>query len=199
MVHQELAKLVDDIYGLKSFSPCTFTKKEQEELEHTNELIVYLPSNISPEELCDKFEIKTNINFKNEKMIRTVMDDEDQWFITAAGKTPELLHQTANEAKRIYERKELHGMDLRRYLAFIATFKQTFGEFPDEKYWSFLLSSSYDRSGISIVGFDKNGVLSHHGWMKNFKSKFVGSRYVVLPPRIEILPETEIITRSYRK
>ena len=131
-------------------------------------------------------------------MIKNVMIQEDQWFITSASKTPELLYQSGVAAKRIYEDEGLHGMDLRRYLAFVATFKERFNELPDQTYWTFLLSGSYDRSGVSIVGVDVYSVLSHHGWMKDFKAKFVGSRYVVLPPRIEITSATQALPRAYR-
>ncbi|MBU2100002.1 hypothetical protein KKB11_02105, partial [Candidatus Micrarchaeota archaeon] len=134
----------------------------------------------------------------NEKMIRNVMTKENQWFIVSASKTPEMLYKSARYSNRIYEDEGLHGMDFRRYLAFAATFKAKFDNFPDKTYWTFLLSGTYDKSGVSIVGFDSNGILSHHGWMKDFKAKFCGSRYIVIPPRIELAPETEKLPRAYR-
>ena len=51
---------------------------------------------------------------------------------------------------------------------------------------------------LAVVGFDKHGVLSHHGWMKNFKSKFSGSRYICIAPRIEITDETKGLPRARR-
>ncbi len=186
------------LYGNVQISPCPFTEKEITELNKTNELLVYLPANLSIDELCKLFGIKTNVDFENEKMIRNVMTKEDQWFITSASKTPELIYKSAQFAERVYADEGLHGMDFRRYLAFAATFKFLFGVFPDQTYWTFLISGSFDRSGISIVGFDSSGVLSHHGWMKDFRAKFAGSRYVVIAPRIEITPETEKLTRAYR-
>ncbi len=176
-----------------------FTEREIGELDQTNELLVYLPANLTMTELCAIYGIRTNINFNYERMINNMMVSEDQYFIASASKTPEMLNQPAIFAKRVYEDEELHGMDFRRYLAFAGTFADKFGYFPDETYWTFLLAGSYDRSGVSIVGFDRNGILSHHGWMRDFKSKFCGSRYVVLAPRIEITPETEVLPRSYRK
>jgi len=193
-----LEKYVKRLYGSVVVSPCPFTEEEIIELEKTNELLVYLPAGFSIQELSERFGIKTNINFENEHMIHNVMIDEDQWFITSASKTPELLYTSARSALRIYENEGLKGMDFRRYLAFAATFKDKFGDFPDNAYWTFLLAGSYDRSGVSIVGFDRWGVLSHHGWMRDFKAKFVGSRYVVLAPRIEITSETRKLRRAYR-
>lgn len=194
----DLEKYVEKIYGKKDFAGCPFTGKEISELEQTNELLVYLPANLSVTELCGLLGIKANINFDNEKMIRNVMTKEDQWFIASTGKTPELLYKSARQAQRIYESEGLYGMDFRRYLAFAGTFKDKFREFPDQTYWTFLLSGSYDRSGVSVIGFDSNGILSHHGWMRDFKAKFCGSRYIILPPRVEINPETEKLQRAYR-
>ncbi|OGL65529.1 hypothetical protein A3B21_01515 [Candidatus Uhrbacteria bacterium RIFCSPLOWO2_01_FULL_47_24] len=193
-----LEKYVQKLYGSVVASPCPFTKEEIAELEKTNELLIYLPAALSMQELAERFGIKTNVDFDNEQMIRNVMVSEDQWFVTSASKTPELLYTSGQNALRIYENEGLKGMDFRRYLAFAATFKEKFGNFPDDTYWTFLLSGSYDRSGVSVVGFDRHRVLSHHGWMKDFKAKFAGSRYVVLAPRIEITSETQKLKRAYR-
>ncbi|HAJ62025.1 MAG TPA: hypothetical protein DCP31_24615 [Cyanobacteria bacterium UBA8543] len=189
---------VRSIYGDISIAPCPFTEKEMLELDSLNELLVYLPAKLSMSELCNRFGIKANVNFDNESLIRNTMTNEDQWFIVSGEKTPEMIYRTGLSAKRTYEDEGLHGMDLRRYLAFAATFKLKHDRFPDDTYWTFLLSGSYDRSGVSIVGFDAHGVLNHHGWMRNFKAKYLGSRYVVIPPRIEITPETEKLPRAYR-
>lgn len=198
LIIMDLEKQIKKLYGDVKISPCPFTEKEISELEKTGEILVYLPANLSMEELCNLFGIKANVNFENEKMIRNVMTKEDQWFITSASKTPELIYKSAQFSERVYTDEGLHGMDFRRYLAFAGTFKNLFGDFPDQTYWTFLLSGSYDRSGVSVVGFDSNGVLSHHGWMKDFRAKFTGSRYMVLAPRIEIMPETEKLSRAYR-
>lgn len=195
---EKLREDISALYGDIPVAPCPFTASEIAELEETGEMLVYLPAHLSMRELCDRFGIKANIDFDGEKMIRNVMVKEDQWFITSASSSPELLYQSAQVAKRKYEDEGLHGMDVRRYLAFAATFKQRHGVFPDQCYWSFLLSGSYDRSGVSIIGFDVNGILNHHGWMKNFKAKFTGSRYIVIAPRLEITSETETLTRAYR-
>lgn len=194
----EILNYIRSLYGDIPIFPCPFTETELAELDRHNELLVYLPAKLSMGELCKRLGIRANVNFENETLIRNTMVNEDQWFITSAQKTPELIYQTGLSAKRIYEDEGLHGMDFRRYLAFAATFKYKFGEFPDRTYWTFLLSGSYDRSGVSIIGFDSRGVLNHHGWMKNFKAKYLGSRYVVIAPRVEIVPETEELPRAHR-
>ncbi|MBW4511118.1 MAG: hypothetical protein KME64_32075 [Scytonematopsis contorta HA4267-MV1] len=197
-IQEGILNYIHTLYGDIPISPCPFTDAEIKELENTQELLVYLPAKISMSELCEKFGIKANVNFETETMIRNVMVNEDQWFVTSVDKNPELIYRSGVAAKRIYEDEGIHGMDFRRYLAFVATFKYKFGYYPDQTYWTFLLSGSYDRSGVSIIGFDSQGVLNHHGWMKNFKAKYLGSRYVVIAPRVEIVPETLELTRAYR-
>lgn len=197
-IQSEISNYVHSLYGDISISRCPFTDAEINELKNTSELLVYLPAKIPMSELCERFGIKANVNFETETMIKNCMVNEDQWFVTSADKTPELIYRSGVAAKRIYEDEGLHGMDFRRYLAFAATFKYQFGYYPDQTYWTFLLSGSYDRSGVSIIGFDSAGVLNHHGWMKNFKAKYLGSRYAVIAPRIEIVPETVELKRAYR-
>lgn len=196
-MHDE-GSVIRALYGDIDIAPCPFTPKERAELEGAKEMLVYLPAGLTPGEMCRRWGIRANVDFENEKMIRTVMNTEDQWFVASSSKTPELIYKSAQEAKRLYEDDGLHGMDLRRYLAFAATFRARFDALPDQLYWVFLHSGSYDRSGISIVGFDAHGVLNHHGWMKNFKAKFAGSRYVCLAPRIEVTRDTELLPRAYR-
>ncbi|MEM7725593.1 MAG: hypothetical protein AAF208_04390 [Cyanobacteria bacterium P01_A01_bin.45] len=193
-----LVNYVRSLYGEIDISECPFIEEEINELSETNELLVYLPAKLTMQDLCNKFNIRANVNFENETMIRNTMVSEDQWFIVSNAKTPELINKTGIFAKRVYEDEGLHGMDFRRYLAFAATFRYHFGELPDQTYWCFLLSGSYDRSGVSVVGFDSKGVLSHHGWMKNYKAKYCGSRYIVIPPRVEILRSTKSLKRSRR-
>ena len=194
----QLQDTIRSLYGVHEIAPCPFTEREQAELDERGEMLVYLPAGVTPAEMCRRWDIAANVDFESEKMIRTVMNREDQWFATSASKTPELMYKSALAAKRIYEDDGLHGMDLRRYLAFAATYRARFDTYPDKAYWTFLLSGSYDRSGVSLVGFDRFGVLSHHGWMRNFKAKFAGSRYVCIAPRIEVTDATIDLPRAYR-
>jgi hypothetical protein len=191
-------QIITELYGNIEVAPCPFTKAECQELDDNGEMLIYIPAGIKPAEMCKRWGIPANIDFEHEKIIKTCMNSEDQWVVTSKSKTPELMNQTAQAAKRTYEDDGLHGMDLRRYLAFAATFRARFDVLPDRLYWVFLHSGSYDRSGISVVGFDAHGVLNHHGWMKNFKAKFAGSRYVCIAPRIEVTLDTEELPRAYR-
>jgi len=186
------------LYGDIRPTRCPFTDQELAALERTGELLVYVPAKITAGEMCRRWEFQSNVDFAADRLIRFAMAAEDHWFVTAASHTPELMYRSAVAAKRAFEDDGLHGMDVRRWLAFAATYRLRFSKLPDQCYWTFLLSGSYDRSGVSIIGFDANGTVSHHGWMKDFKAKFVGSRYVVLPPRIEVTTETESLPRAYR-
>jgi hypothetical protein len=185
------------LYGAPP-AACPFTPAEVLELERTNEILVYVPARMTAAEMVKAFGFASSVDFATDRLIRYAMTSEDHWFVASASKTPELMYRSAVAARRIYEDEGLHGMDVRRYLAFAATYRMRFGALPDQIYWTFLHSGTYDRSGISIIGFDAHGVLSHHGWMKDFKAKFVGSRYVVLAPRLEVTPETMELPRAYR-
>jgi len=186
------------LYGDVEVAPCPFTDDERRDLERTQELLVYVPAKMRATEMCRRWGFQANADFDADRLIRYTMTEESHWFVASASRTPELMYKSAVAARRQYEDEGLHGMDVRRYLAFAATHRLVFDTLPDQSYWTFLLSGAYDRSGISILGFDAHGHLSHHGWMKDFKAKFVGSRYAVLPPRLEINEHTHTLPRAYR-
>jgi hypothetical protein len=158
------------VYGEIDMATCPFTDAELAELDETGELLVYLPAGLSVADLCALAKVQMNVALENERLIGNVMVGVDQWFIASASPRPELLYRTGTSAKRTYEDEGLHGMDLRRYLAFVAVFRAHTGDLPDNTYWTFLLSGRYDRSGVSIAGFDEYGVLSLHGWMRDFRA-----------------------------
>jgi hypothetical protein len=191
-------KYTEALYGRPAASACPFTENEIAELESLDELLVHLPAQMTAADLCKRFGLRSNVRFEDEALMRSVMTDVDQWFVCSRSKTPEMVFKSATFAKRAYEDEGLYGMDMRRYLAFVGTYRWRYDQLPDQEFWTFLLSGSYDRSGVSIVGFDRFGVLSHHGWMKNFRAKFTGSRYAVIAPRLEITKETAQIPRAYR-
>jgi hypothetical protein len=186
------------VFSDADLDSCPFTIEEIDELESRGELLVYVPPRTSMEELAQICGVSANFSFSNERLIKNVMVDVPQWFVTGSSARPELLYRSGTAAARAYEDEGLHGMDMRRYLAFVAVYQALHGERPDRTYWTFLLSGKYDRSGVSIVGFDDNDVLSHHGWMRSFRAKFTGSRYVVLAPRIEVTDDTAQLRRAYR-
>lgn len=195
---QDALMYVSTLYGEGAAVACPFTAAELAELDRTRELLVYVPPRITANQMCARWDLPHSIDFDGDRLIRYAMVSEGHWFVASASATPELMYRSGVASRRIYEDEGLHGMDVRRYLAFAATFRLMHGALPDQAYWTFLHSGAYDRSGISIIGFDSHGVLSHHGWMKDFKAKFVGSRYAVLAPRVDIVPDTIDLPRAYR-
>jgi hypothetical protein len=189
---------VTTLYGAPAAVSCPFTPTEIAELDRTKEMLVYVPAQLTAAQMCAQWAFRSNVDFAQDRLIRYTMVSEGHWFVASASPTPELMYRSGVAARRVFEDEGLHGMDVRRYLAFAAAYRQRFGSLPDQAYWTFLHGGAYDRSGISIIGFDAHGTLSHHGWMKDFKAKFVGSRYVVLAPRLEIHPETTALPRAYR-
>jgi hypothetical protein len=198
---ENLEDMVYSIYGTTEIAvkPCPFTQAEIGELESTNEMLIYVPQEISEGQMIEAGKLVCGFNWDIDKnMIRSPMTDESHWLICSASPIPEMLGQSTQVISRVYEDEGLDGMDFRRYLAFVLTYHHLFNEYPDFRQWCLLVGGNYDRSGISLVGFDKYGHFGHHGWMKNFKAKMSGGRYVVFPPRKHITPETEQLQRARR-
>src|SRR5688572_11043902 len=120
------------LYGETPATPCPFTPGEIAELERTEELVVYVPKGITAAEMCRRWQIRANVDFDADKLVRNVMVDESHWFITSSSPTPEHIYKSALAARRAYEDEGLHGMDLRCYLAFVATFRLRFDKLPDQ-------------------------------------------------------------------
>ncbi len=189
--------------------PCPFTDGEISELglerdaqdpSKPREMLVFLPKNLSPAELHGMWGLQSNINFDVDRLVGTTMKNLDQWFIIATCSVPEMIDAVCRDIVAEYAHhtngeQVVHGMDIRRYIAFLGYHLDLFGELPDRQYWNFLWGAPYDRSGILISGIDKYGVINSHGWMRNWRAKFAGSRCIVLPPREEINAATEHIQR----
>jgi hypothetical protein len=203
LVHmpEHLEDMVYEIYGSRDIAvkPCPFTQAEIGELEMTNEMLIYVPQEISEAQMIELGKFNTNFNWAVEQnMIRSPMTDESNWLICSASPIPEMLGQSGQNISRVYDEEGLDGMDFRRYLAFLLAYRYLTDEYPDFRQWCLLIGGHYDRSGISLVGFDRYGNFGHHGWMKNFKAKMAGGRYVIFAPRKHITPETAKLARPRR-
>ncbi len=198
---ENLEDMVYGVYGTTEIAikPCPFTQAEIDELEATSEMLIYVPQEISEGQMIETGKLVCGFNWDvDQGMINSPLTDESHWLVCSSSPIPEMLGQSTQAISRVYEDEGLDGMDFRRYLAFILTYKYLKGEYPDFRQWTLLVGGNYDRSGISLVGFDKFGHFGHHGWMKNFKAKMSGGRYVIFPPRKHITPETELIPRARR-
>lgn len=197
----DLEEMVYNVYGNRDIKikPCPFTQAEIDELEETDEMLIYVPEEISEGEMIKLGKLVCGFNWDVDKgMINSPMTDESHWLICSASPIPEMLGQSAASIARVYEEEGLEGMDFRRYLAFILHYRYLTNEYPDFRQWCLLVGGNYDRSGVSLVGFDKFHHFGHHGWMRNFKAKMSGGRYVVFPPRKHINAETELLPRARR-
>jgi hypothetical protein len=196
--------LEDMVYGIYdstdiAVKPCPFTQAEIDELEMTNEMLIYIPQEISEAQMIELGKFNTNFNWAVEQnMIKSPMTDESNWLICSASPIPEMMGHSTQNISRVYGEEGLDGMDFRRYLAFLLTYRHLTDEYPDFRQWSLLVGGHYDRSGISLVGFDRYGTFCHHGWMKNFKAKMAGGRYVVFAPRKHITRDTAKLARPRR-
>lgn len=198
---EDLTEMVYAVYGTTEIDvkPCPFTPAEIAELEETNEMLFYVPQEISVGRMLEIGKWECGFNWEvDHGMIASPLTEESYWLVTSASPIPEMLGQSGQKIARVYEDEGLDGMDFRRYVAFLLTYQHLFDETPDFRQWTLLVAGHYDRSGISLVGFDKFGHFGHHGWMKNFKAKMSGGRYVAFSPRKHITPETETLRRCYR-
>lgn len=162
-------------------SPCPFTKQEIEIANKNNEIILCVPSGLTRQDLGKLFRI--DCWALGDSLYAERVYKEDFWFRTPMTFEPPYIAMSAKEARRIFEDKDKLGFSLSRYLVYLARVKYLTGKWPDQKWWTWLLAYKYDRSGVLIAGFDSEGKLSVHGWMPNFKAKFVGARYLMVPEK----------------
>jgi len=173
---------IEDITGRKfRLSPCPFTKAEIEIANKNNEIILCVPSGLTRQDLGKLFRI--NCWVLGDSLYAERIYKEDFWFRTPITFEPPYVDISAKEARRIFEDEGKLGFSLSRYLVYLTRMKHLTGKWPDQKWWTWLLAYKYDRSGFLIAGFDSEGKLSVHGWMPNFKAKFVGARYLVVPEK----------------
>lgn len=173
---------IESIIGHKfCLSPCPFTKEEIEVANRNNEIILCIPAGLTRQDLGKLF--KLNCWALEDSLYPEGIYKEDFWFKTPMTFEPPYINESAKSIKRKFEDEGKLGFSLSRYLVFVSRVKYLTGKWPDYKWWTWLLAYRYDRSGYLIAGFDSEGKFSVHGWMPNFKAKFVGARYIMLPER----------------
>lgn len=164
-----------------SLSPCPFKKEEVEEATKKGEITLCVPAGLTLTELGKLFHI--NCWALEDSLYAEKPYKEDFWFRTPMTFEPPYINISAKEARRIFEDEGKLGFSLARYLVFVSRVKYLTGRYPDQKWWTWLLAYKYDRSGFLIAGFDSEKKFSVHGWMPNFKAKFVGARYIKVPEK----------------
>lgn len=168
----------------KKFSLRTpqFTKEEIKEASDNNEIILCVPQGISRRQLGKLFNID-NWTFENE-LVGNTPEFEDFWFTTKKTFEPEMLDKTGTEIQRTYKKEGKLGMNLERYLVFIARMRYLTRQTPDTKNKTWLTHGKYEGKTMLIAGFDSKGDFTSHGWLPQFHSPFVGGRYVWIPDHI---------------
>jgi len=163
-------------------APCPFTEEEIAAADAAGELILCVPQGISRRELGELFRLQSWA--LTDPMVGDTTETEDFWFKTPKTAVPEYLNKSGTEVRRIFEDEHNLHFSLERYLVFVARYRYLTGQYPDFKYWLWLLRGRYDRSGVLIAGFDPFGALSIHGWLPRFQGSFVGARSIEIPDRL---------------
>src|SRR5690349_10872612 len=69
----DLAAYVRALYGDLESSPCPFTAREISELARTNEMLVYVPKQLTADQMCRMWGFRSNVDFGADKLIRYTM------------------------------------------------------------------------------------------------------------------------------
>ena len=173
---------IEIITGQKfHLSACPFTKEEINKINENNEIILCAPAGVSRQQLGKLFRI--NCWALEDSLYPEKVRKKDFWFKTLMTFKPSYVNLSAKEIRRIFEDENKLGFSLSLYLIFLTRMKFLIGKWPDQEWWTWLLAYKYDRSGFLITGFDSQGKFSAHGWMSDFRAKFVGARYLTLPEK----------------
>jgi len=174
-----------------TLTKCPFTNEEIEIAKNNQEFIIAIPKNITAKQFSELFRIESVHNL-DDKLIQFTKETEDTWVKVSSKDIPDLLNHSFTQIRNKFEEENKVGMNLPRYLVFVAWFYKKNNTYPDMNYWNYLIGSKYDKSGVMIAGFDdKNKKLNLHGWKKNHPNEtWLGARYAKHPSRIEVRKET---------
>ncbi len=171
---------IEDITGKKfQLSECPFTKEEIEEAKENNEIIICIPKDVTREQFGELFRIDSWALHDN--LVTSASEKSDFWMRTSANSNPSYVNMVGIDLiNKLDDENKLH-FSLERYLVFIQRMKYLKNITPDEEYWIWLPKGRYDRSGILVAGYDRNGNFNVHGWMPRFSASFVGARFGTAP------------------
>ena len=171
---------LESITGKKlTISECPFTREELEKAVEQREMILCVPKGVTREELGKLFRIDSWS--LHDSLVTLATEEEDCWFRTSMSYVPGFMKKTGVEISYQFEDEHKLNFSLERYLVFIGRMRYLTGKTPDLEYWIWLPRGRYDRSGMLMAGFDRNGVFNVHGWMPQFSASFLGARYGVRP------------------
>lgn len=178
-----LAMGIETIIGRRfHLDPCPYTEEEIVAADAEGEIILCVPRGVSRRQLGEL--VRLSSWALTDPMVTDTMETEDFWMKASRSMTPPHLNTSAARARRIIEDEHRLGFSLERYLLFAARIRYLTGEYPDKRYWTWLLRGRYDRSGMLIAGFDPQGKFSVQAWMPSFQASFLGARSIHIPDRL---------------
>lgn len=186
---------VDQIIGRKfELSPCPFTSEEIRSSRENGEIILCFPKGITREQIGELTRISSWA--LKDPLVTAATEQEDCWIRTSAALSPSLMKHTGLEVAHLVEDSGDLNFSLERYLLFVARVRFLTGNTPDSEYWIWLPRGRYDRSGMLIAGFDRNGCFNVHGWMPQFSASFwvPDLEHFPVPLPKSVLPSSQIQT-----
>lgn len=176
---------IEDVTGRPfELSPCPFSVDELNEAKARNEVVLCVPKGVTRLELGKLFRIESWAI--HDPIATKVTEKADCWFRTSMRMTPEFLGEKGLDIEQGFERENKLNFSMERYLVFIARMRYLTGKTPDAEYWIWLPAGRYDRSGMLMAGFDRNGSFNVHGWMPQFSASYLGARYGILPKSVQM-------------
>lgn len=173
---------IEQITGEKlELSSCPFTREEIIEARESGDIILCIPKGITREQIGQLTRITSWA--LHDQLVTAATEQDDCWMRTSASLTPSHIKKTGIEVSHLFEDEGKYNFSLERYLIYIARIRFLTGKTPDSEYWIWLPRGRYDRSGMLIAGFDRNGGFNVHGWMPQFSVSFLGARYGIPPQR----------------
>ena len=168
----------------KAFSLQTphFTKEEIKQAYEQDELIFCVPKGVRAKVLGKMF--NWNSWAFDDPLVGGFPEVEDFWFASKKTEVPENRDMQGREIKAVYQREGKLGMNIERYLVFLARMRYLTGEIYDKRYKVWLVNNSYEEKAMLIAGVDSKNKFSVHAWMPNFNTPFVGGRHIRIPEHI---------------
>lgn len=181
VVHSEMLQWyiglgIESIIGRKfELSECPFTREEIKACNENNEMILCIPKDVTREQFGKLFRLDSWA--LHDTIVTPVTEKSDLWIRTDMSLIPKHLRETGLDIANKYDTTETVNFSIERYMVFIGRLRYLTGNLPDSEYWIWLPSGRYDRSGMLMAGFDRNGRFNVHGWMPQFSAAFLGARY----------------------
>ena len=153
-----------------------FTRDEIMEAYENNEMVLCVPKGVDRKILAELFHLKTWAI--EDELVTKKTESNDFWYFMKNSVEPEYLDSQGREVKKVFEKDGKLQLSLERYMVFIARMRTVYHRCPDLKTKTWIVNGRYEKKAMLIAGFDSKRKFSTNAWMPNFKSPYVGGRYV---------------------